>query len=712
LRGQLSVDAYKCYVCFPQRHQRNFWDQRCTKDIVTDVDDDTAEVADAAAAAPAPVVAPVPTIVVAELAIHELARRNTNPLHQQRQERARYVILQSACDAALRQSRNARNLIRVQRAWEAYVQKVKDLCSDEFWKFFLSVHRHSGAFIDSALAGVKRAFDPDASAGQFPSRRIRLLASIRTLPSFWSSVMHTFDIDLSDFRGLQTKSIRFKFIDPMWAWLFVAARLDPLDLHWRPAVQSHPPPAMYGAGVQYGKAFRAAYRSCPLGAFAMLMSLHWDGTHAHGQESAPIVIGVCNTNCSGGEATQFCIAYVPKLPKVDATPEFVKTAKATKIKHYIRQQCAHAILRVMASAALNGVQVVLRNQLGVHVRRLLFPRLYAMNFDQPEAQNFFGLQNRCCCTKCRRRKGFSGFRCKCCRHCRKQIQRLYAIAKDAASPFKDIARAKLTRWGFNWERECCLLDENLANLLITFIGNSRDVFPCVDYRDRMHGLFIFLHRSVKETLNLIPLTAAQKRLLDTRLRIVSSRCTFRDSQNKAYRLQRSIFSDTNTTAVDKVCILFLLPAVLGHRAEIIPRFVREQLLTAIAYSQLLIIAARGNRAYTANELDQIFNVGWVIIFGALQSVVNAVHQRQQSLHQQNPDGFDMPKPIKLRQKDEAASATEDTEDESNIGGRGRFSHGDLALVHQHWVESVISAGCFSAHCTEAAEAYHKLCMRR
>jgi hypothetical protein len=228
----------------------------------------------------------------------------------------------------------------------------------------------------------------------------------------------------------------------------------------------------------------------------------------------------------------------------------------------------------------------------------------------------------------------------------------------------------------------------------------------------MHGLFIFLHRSVKETLNLIPLTAAQKRLLDTRLRIVSSRCTFRDSQNKAYRQQRSIFSDTNTTAVDKVCILFLLPAVLGHRAEIIPRFVREQLLTAIAYSQLLIIAARGNRAYTANELDQIFNVGWVIIFGALQSVVNAVHQRQQSLHQRNPDGFDMPKPIKLRQKDEAASATEDTEDESNIGGRGRFSHGDLALVHQHWVESVISAGCFSTHCTEAAEAYHKLCMRR
>ena len=286
---------------------------------------------------------------------------------------------------------------------------------------------------------------------------------------------------------------------------------------------------------------------------------------------------------------------------------------------------------------------------------------------------------------------------------------MYAIAKDAASPFKDIARAKLTRWGFNWERECCLLDENLANLLITFTGNHRDVFPCVDYRDRLHGLNIFLHRSVMKTLNLIPLTAEQKRLLDTRLRVVGSRYTFRDSQNQAYRQQRSIFSDTNTTAVDKVCILFLLPAVLGHRAEIIPRFVREQLLTAIAYSQLLVIAARGNRAYTANELDHIFNCGWVIIFGALQSVVSALYQRQWNLHQRNPDGFHMPEPPNLRQKDASASATED---ESKIGGKGRFSHGDLALVHQHWVESVISAGCFSAHCTEAAEAYHKLCMRR
>ena len=174
--------------------------------------------------------------------------------------------------------------------------------------------------------------------------------------------MHSYVIDLSHFRGLHTKSIKFKFIDPLWAWLFVAARMDPLDLHWVPAPQSAH--RKYGAGVQYGKAFVQACASCPRGAFPMLFSLHWDGTNAHGQESAPIVIGVCNTNCAGGEATQFCVGYMPKLPKVDCTPEFLKTRTSTTIKHYIRQQCSHVILRVMASVAQQGVQV--------H-RRLLVP---------------------------------------------------------------------------------------------------------------------------------------------------------------------------------------------------------------------------------------------------------------------------------------------------------------------------------------------------
>jgi len=46
-----------------------------------------------------------------------------------------------------------------------------------------------------------------------------------------------------------------------------------------------------------------------------------------------------------------------------------------------------------------------------------------------------------------------------------------------------------------------------------------------------------------------------------------------------------------------------------------------------------------------------------------------------------------------------------------VGGLGKFSHGDIGLSHQHWVEQLISGGSFGVHCTESAEAEHKICMR-
>ena len=47
-----------------------------------------------------------------------------------------------------------------------------------------------------------------------------------------------------------------------------------------------------------------------------------------------------------------------------------------------------------------------------------------------------------------------------------------------------------------------------------------------------------------------------------------------------------------------------------------------------------------------------------------------------------------------------------------MGGMGVYSHGSMNLTHQHWVQQVISAGGFNVHCTQRAEAAHKLCMHR
>ena len=59
---------------------------------------------------------------------------------------------------------------------------------------------------------------------------------------------------------------------------------------------------------------------------------------------------------------------------------------------------------------------------------------------------------------------------------------------------------------------------------------------------------------------------------------------------------------------------------------------------------------------------------------------------------------------------QAVSDTDGTDDDELTGGLGKYSHGDIGLSHQHWVEQVISGGSFGVHCTEAAEAKHKTCM--
>ena len=120
----------------------------------------------------------------------------------------------------------------------------------------------------------------------------------------------------------------------------------------------------------------------------MCLALHWDGTSGGGISSTPICVGVMNTNSCGAD-TQCCIGYMPVVPD-QARAEFAKTEDATKLKWHIRQECFRAMARVLEIAARRGVMCTLPNRLNSPVDRLLFPRLIAMNFDQPEAQLFFG----------------------------------------------------------------------------------------------------------------------------------------------------------------------------------------------------------------------------------------------------------------------------------------------------------------------------------
>ena len=79
---------------------------------------------------------------------------------------------------------------------------------------------------------------------------------------------------------------------------------------------------------------------------------------------------------------------------------------------------------------------------------------------------------------------------------------------------------------------------------------------------------------------------------------------------------------------------------------------RHDFLSAISLAQQLIIATRGNRAYMAVELEQIFNTGFVAFFRHVENMhaMNAdiEYQKKMEKHRRNPDKYPAPKRFKKR----------------------------------------------------------------
>ena len=123
---------------------------------------------------------------------------------------------------------------------------------------------------------------------------------------------------------------------------------------------------------------------------------------------------------------------------------------------------------------------------------------------------------------------------------------------------------------------------------------------------------------------------------------------------RSYRIQRSLFNGVNLGTVDKVCILFLLPHVVGHEAKILPQNVREDLLHSISIAQRMIIAVRGNRSYTERELHRIFDDGYVSLFRHLERInsisTEAIFTKKMNKHLRNPDTHKAPKRFKRKKR--------------------------------------------------------------
>lgn len=250
------------------------------------------------------------------------------------------------------------------------------------------------------------------------------------------------------------------------------------------------------------------------------------------------------------------------------------------------------------------------------------------------------------CSKCKRRRGRSAFR-RSSRQRNSQINALYEIYNLNTGHPKKLAEQKLRRLGFHPDRWCAL--PAVCNfLLVRTPGHKEELFPGVNFRDKLHGLLTFLHRTLYQGFARMGLPGKLKQTLDQRLTELGLERIMRDpNTGRTYRVLKSLFKDVGMTGEDKTHWIFLVPHVLGHRALCLPAELREPVLQAFTTAQSMIVASRGRRSYNTVELDHIFNRGFVIFFSAMERIYQINHDRiyktQIKKHRKNPKKNKAPK---------------------------------------------------------------------
>jgi hypothetical protein len=257
------------------------------------------------------------------------------------------------------------------------------------------------------------------------------------------------------------------------------------------------------------------------------------------------------------------------------------------------------------------------------------------------------------CSKCKWRKGRSAFR-HASRQSGRRINTLYEIHELNGGRTQRLAGEKLRKWGFNPLRRC-LLPVVCDRLLIRTRGYQDDLFPTVDWRDKLHGLLTFLHRTLFTPFSKMSLPQKLRLVLDQRLTQLGLKRIMRNpNTGTTYRVQKSVFKDTDMSGEDKVHWIFLVPHVLGYRALCLPEDLREPVLTAFAHAQIMVMASRGFRSYNRAELELVFDQGYVALVCAMERIHAITHtlkyRKQMKRHRKRPRTYAAPKRFKPPQR--------------------------------------------------------------
>ena len=282
--------------------------------------------------------------------------------------------------------------------------------------------------------------------------------------------------------------------------------------------------------------------------------------------------------------------------------------------------------------------------------RWYFPRLGAMSLDTKERQAYYGMKSHRTCGTCKFRNGRSA-----ARRARRQDPDVLALYFNWATSEahtrarisqRSRARHSLSRHGWLWKFRCRLCD--FANSCLVHIPQfPKTAFAGLCQYERMHTFYIAF---CDYTTNL--LTACVKKNMKVKVQEYVRAChQFRDPVHGTIhpRLPQ-LLKATHLTAERRVRSIFYWAHALGTKATVIVEEMRIPAMAAVSTLQLLLIATRGHRAYTQNELTTIFHGVGREFFRNIEILAEYCDSKRMTAgmkkHRENPEKNRAPVPFK------------------------------------------------------------------
>jgi hypothetical protein len=383
---------------------------------------------------------------------------------------------------------------------------------------------------------------------------------------------------------------------------------------------------------------------CSLGGKVALFNINWDGgLIGFGARSCtPIHVQVMNTN-SGSALAVGLIAYLPYL---DVPKGYESQDNYKQACRYVLQTCIGKIVACIEARAGHGFRAVIGGE-----EMLLFPRIGVMSLDTPERVKYFGLRSQASCPICRRRNGRSCTRKATC-HCPDEVRGMLDIA---CAPDEDTvgrarkrrrkqARERLLRHGIDYEKRCRITDHaNISLVRIPRIGAR--LFAGLARYERMHVYFIGYCGYLMGLL----IKCVKKNKYSQVKQIVRQCHHFRDpATGTTHPRLPHLMKMTHLTAERRVRAIFYWAHVLGTSADVVHEdCLRAPAQRAVVTLQIILIAVRGHRSYTQDELEIIFNGVAQQFFSALEELAqfhetNKYNKRRKK-YNTNPEKYAEPR---------------------------------------------------------------------